>query len=158
MSDPLDTTLRGLTGYNLKRATSAVQASAASTLQDFGLRRVSFSALSVIVENPGLQQGRLADVLAIERSNIVHVIDGLERANLVKRARSAEDRRAYALTATLPGQRLYDQALARLQQSDAALTQGLSPTEISTFMRMLQTVEQNAQTESHDRIRKISSP
>lgn len=157
MSAP-DDTLRGLTGYNLTRATSVMQAMVGEVLRDFGLRRVTFSALSVVVDNPGLRQGQLADVLAIERSNIVQVIDELEAANLVVRKRASDDRRAYSLTATLPGQSLHLKALDALRSSDGALTAGLSQQQVTDLVTMLSKLERNAEDALDDGARKIPSP
>ena len=92
---------------------------------------VTFSALAVIVDNPGLRQiatGR--GMLAIERPNLVVIIDELEgRRPDPDAKRAPDDRRAYALTVTLAGRRLFDAALAsRLQPPhETRMTAGADP-------------------------------
>ena len=105
-----DATLRGLVGYNMKRAFNEVQADLSRVLQKFELRMLTYSALVLIVDNPGLRQTHLAEALAVERPNLVIIIDELERRGLIVRERLVSDRRAYALIATLEGRRLYEKA------------------------------------------------
>ena len=72
-----DATLRSFFGYNMKRAFNTVQTDVNRALAPFGLRMVTFSALVIIVDNPGLRQSQLADVLSIERPNLVLIVDDL---------------------------------------------------------------------------------
>lgn len=148
--DRLDATLRDLTGYRLRRAASEVMAQVTAVLAPFGLRRTTFSALSVIADNPGLRQSQLAAALAIERPNLVQIIDELERAGLVVRERAEGDRRAYALRATKAGAALYRSALTELRVSDAAMTRGLSAAQKTALRTALQTIEDNAKKGEDD--------
>lgn len=106
-----DENLRMLVGYNMKRAFNAVQADLLETLRPFGLRMISYSSLVLIVDNPGLRQSHLAGALAIERPNLVVIIDELERRGLINRERLVSDRRAYGLRATLAGRKVYEDAV-----------------------------------------------
>jgi len=99
----LDHTLRGLTGYRLQRATTTAMARYKLVFSAFGLRRTTFSCLSLIVDNPGLRQSQLGEVLAIERPNLVNIVEDLTSAGLVTRETSPQDRRAYALHPTEKG-------------------------------------------------------
>ena len=106
-----DASLQRHAGYHMKRAFNVVQADLNATLKPFGLRMVTYSALVIIVDNPGLRQAQLADAIQIERPNLVVILDELEEAGLISRDRVPTDRRAYALVATLAGQKLCKQAL-----------------------------------------------
>jgi DNA-binding MarR family transcriptional regulator len=70
----------------------------------FGLRRTTFSTLALVVNNPGLRQSRLAEALAIGRSNFVQAVGELAKAGLVEREADCGDKRAYALHVTRAGQ------------------------------------------------------
>lgn len=140
----VDRNLRLLTGYQLRRANSSAMPGVNKVLAQFGLRRSTFSSLVVIVSNPGLNQGQLADALAIERPNVVQIVDRLERAGLVQRQKSDEDRRAYALQPTPKGRKLQARATAALEQHDRRLTRGLSVADVETLRRYLEVIEQNA--------------
>jgi DNA-binding MarR family transcriptional regulator len=141
-----DQTLRHITGYQLRRATSAAMPEVNKVLEEFGLRRSTYSSLVVIVANPGLNQGQLADALAIERPNVVQIIDQLEKEKLVRRERSSEDRRAYALKPTPRGCELGHSATRGLERLDVVLRQGLSEQDIEVLHRSLRTIERNAET------------
>lgn len=121
-----DARLRAFVGYTMKRATNAVQADLAAALAPFDLRIATFSALVLIVENPGLSQSQLAEALAVERSNLVVIVDDLERRALILRNPVPGDRRTYALTATLAGRRLCDKALVAAEAHEERLMAGLS--------------------------------
>ncbi len=106
-----DDTLRLFIGYHMKRAFNVVQADLTQTLKPFDLRMLTYTALVLIVDNPGLSQSQLAQAMSIERPNLVVIVDELEHRELIVRERVPTDRRAYALKATLAGRRLYEKAV-----------------------------------------------
>lgn len=136
-----DSSLRQFVGYNIRRAWLALQEKRTLVLAELGLRTVSFSALTLIVDNSDIIQSRLAEALKMERSNIVVVIDELEGLDLITRGRSAQDRRVYALRATLKGRRLRDAAVAALKEHEDRMTARLSETERRLLIDMLQRIE-----------------
>lgn len=145
-----DQTLRGFAGYALKRAFNVIQADVNATLAPFELRMVTFSALMVIRDTPGLRQSHLAGALSIERPNLVLILDELERAELIERTRSTEDRRAFELTVTLKGRRLCDRAECAVREHDARMVAGLSEEERAALHSALRLIERNGRT-SDDR-------
>lgn len=138
-----DATLRGFSGYGMKRAFNAIQSDVNAALAPFDLRMVTFSALVMIVDNPGLRQSQLAEVLAIERPNLVLIIDELERRDLITRERAPDDRRAHALMVTLAGRRLHDKALAAVRAHEARMTAGLTDAERAMLIHALRRIEEN---------------
>ena len=116
-----DETLRRFAGYHLKRASNLVQADLKRTLEPFGLRMVTFSALVLIVDNPGLRQSQLAQAMDIERPNLVVIVDELEQRNLIVRDKVPTDRRAYALHVTPSGRVLQKQAVEAVEAHEAKL-------------------------------------
>ena len=140
MSVP-DTSLRRFTGYGMKRAFNAIQGDVNRTLKPMGLRMVTFSALSIIAEAPGLSQAQLADALSIERPNLVVLVDELEIAGLITRDRLQTDRRAYALTLTREGARVLKQADAAVTAHDARMTAGLTRADRTRLMDMMMAIE-----------------
>lgn len=121
-----DDRLGGLLGYGLRRASNAVQADLAETLKPFDLRMITYTALVLVVDNPGLSQTQLAAAMDVERPNLVVIVDELERRDLITRDRVPTDRRTYALTATLAGGRLCDQAGTAVRQHEARIFGALS--------------------------------
>lgn len=133
-----DQIARDLLGYNLKRSYLIVRNAAQSVLEPLGLRVVSMTALSLIVDNPGIAPSQIADALQMERPNIVVIIDDLETRQLISRARSKSDRRRFALTATVRGRRLRDQATKAVAEAERA---SLSDADIATLMELLRRIQ-----------------
>ena len=139
-----DSTLRTLTGYQLRRAAAPVQLLINQVLGRFGLRRTTFSALTLIVDNPGMSQAQLAEALAIERPNLVQIVGELEASGLIERRTADGDRRAYALQPTMKGRKLQHDALEAARKTDAAITEGLSEEVLVIVRDALLTIERNA--------------
>ena len=136
-----DATLRSFSGYNMKRAFNTVQTDVNRALAPFGLRMVTFSALVIIVDNPGLRQSQLADALSIERPNLVLIVDDLEKMGLISRNPAPKDRRAYALAPTDEGGRLCTAALLAVREHDLRMMRRLNPSEREALVPMLQRIE-----------------
>jgi DNA-binding MarR family transcriptional regulator len=132
-----DARLERFTGYLMKRAFNVVQADLARVLEPFGLRMLSFSTLMVVIDNPDITQTQLAQALSVERSNIVVVLDVLEEAGLLNRNPVPRNRRAYALRATLAGQRLAEKAAKAVAEHEARLFGSLSPAEHGVLRQAL---------------------
>ena len=143
--DRLDRSLRELASYRLRRTTLSVMVQFNQIFAEFGLRRTTFSALRVIADNPGMRQGSLAGALEIERPNLVHIVDELEEAGLVRRSVANDDRRAYALHATPKGVRVTQAAMARAHACDRQLTRGLTPEQLNVLLTALGTIARNSQ-------------
>jgi len=138
-----DATLRGFTGYALKRAFNAIQADLNATLAPMGLRMITFSALAVIRDAPGIRAAGLAAVLGLERPNLVLVLDELEAAGLITRTRARDDRRAYELKVTPAGRRLAETATRAVAAHDARMTTGLSEPERQAVLGALWRIQSN---------------
>lgn len=140
-----DSIVCDLPGYNLKRSYMLVRSAAEAALVRHELRVVSMTALSLIVDNPGIAPSQIADALQMERPNIVVIIDDLEARELVDRARSTTDRRRYALTATLKGRRLRDHATADVAAAEDSALSGLTTAEKELLLTLLKKVRHDSQ-------------
>lgn len=152
-----DKVLREFSGYAMKRAFNAIRADVNATLEPFQLRMVTFSALMIIVDKPGLRQSQLAEILSMERSNVVLIVDELENRELVTRERTVGDRRAYALKVTLAGRRLHDQALAAVKQHEERMMAGLTEAERLALFKGLRIIEKNGRNDDDTHAGKVSS-
>ena len=111
-----DDTLRTFVGYHLKRSFNVIQSDLIDTLRPFDLRMLTYTALVLIVDNPGLNQSRLSQIMDIERPNLVIIIDELEERELITRESVPTDRRSYALHPTQSGRVLYRETLDAVTQ------------------------------------------
>lgn len=139
----LDASLRDLSSYRMWRTNRVIIPRLNAVLADHGLRRTTFATLAIVVENPGLHQGAVAAALAIERPNFVQIVDELEKADLLSRERARDDKRAYALKATLAGVELYRKTYQDVRRYDQALTEGLSQSELDTLNKVLGVINAN---------------
>ncbi|WP_321334146.1 MarR family transcriptional regulator [Breoghania sp.] len=127
-------------GYVMKRAYLTIHGDFLASLDHLGLRPGTFSALSIIVDNPDISQSQLARALEIERSGVVLIVDHLEGRELIGRHRVPGDRRAYALRATLAGRRLRDKAATAIREHEARLLGSLSEEEQAQLRGLLMRV------------------
>ncbi len=136
-----DETLRNFVGYHMKRAFNVVQADLTRTLKPFDLRMLTYTALILIVDNPGLRQSQLADAMDIERPNLVVIVDELERRELITRDRSEHDRRAYSLKATLAGRQLCEKAVEAVKAHEERLLRGIDEIVRSEMLKAMRLIE-----------------
>ena len=136
-----DATLRKFLGYNMKLALNVLLVDLSQALKPFGLRMMTFSALQVVYDNPGLRQSQLADALSIERPNLVVILDQLEEQGMITRDKVPTDRRAYALNLTVKGRRLTQEAIAAVAKGEKQLLGDLDPTIRQKTIDALQFIE-----------------
>lgn len=141
---PIDDALRDFVGHSLRRANNAVQARLTQLLKPLGLRNVTFSAMMIVVRHPGLQQSQLAEWLAVDRTNLVTIVDELERRKFLTRDKSSTDRRAYALHPTDSGRRCYEQAAAITRAHEAQVFAAFPPADIARLKDALRHIEDAA--------------
>jgi len=132
-----DGALETLVGYNLKRAYMLFQTDFRETMGDDGLTPRSFSALSLVVERPGITQSDVSRCLGIERSGLVAMIDDLERRGHLRRVPVPGDRRVQALQATPDGCAAYDRMLAEVRAHEARVLATLDADERETLVTLL---------------------
>lgn len=92
--------------------------------------------LTYLEESGDITQQEMANALAIDRSEVVRLIDSLEKAGLVTRTRDADDRRKYRLTITASGRKLREEVGARVDAATDVLLQRLTPAERTTLHRL----------------------
>lgn len=140
-----DHSLRELTGYRMRRAMLPVLARVNELLAPLGLRRTTFSALVIVRDNPGMRQGELAELLAMEKPNLVNIIDKLEKAELIERRRSDEDRRVNALFVTEKGRRRCEAGLSEICEYEQSLTEGFEDQDVDALHTALDRIRRNAE-------------
>ncbi|GAB2669353.1 MarR family transcriptional regulator [Saccharopolyspora gloriosae] len=115
-------------GFLLSRASGVVAKLASAALSPLGLRVRSYSVLSFVAEGSGgVTQRRLADLVGLDPSQIVALVDELEDRDLVTRRPDPADRRNKRITATDDGHRLRDEARRRIDEAQAAHFAHLPP-------------------------------
>ena len=137
LANSSDALLRQFIGYRIKRLHLKVREDMVETIETFGLRIGTFSALAVLMESPGISQSQLAQVLKLTRSGVVVIVDELETAGVLERAPVTGDRRMYALQVTPAGQRLWEKVEPAVQAHEDALFSGLDTAEQQALRSLL---------------------
>jgi len=107
---------------------------------DAGLRAPCLGVLAVIDQAGPVSQKQISDRLGLDPSDLVSVVDLLERAGFVSRGRSADDRRRYALTLTTDGRRALRRLEALAAEVQDELLAPLDETDRATFERLVRQV------------------
>src|SRR6185503_10056207 len=132
--------LPDLLGYHLRRAQSAVFQDFAASMNGANVTPGQFGVLALIEANAGLSQTRLAQILGIDRSTLVAVIDKLEGQGLVERAARPNDRRSHALKLSRQGQSRFEALAQLVKQHEARIAQRLSVRERAMLIELLQRI------------------
>jgi DNA-binding MarR family transcriptional regulator len=113
--------------FLLARATAIALAHAGRALAEHGLKVRSYAMLALVAGELRPTQREVADILRLDPSQVVALVDDLERAGLVERVTDATDRRANLVVATDAGRKVALDAKASLRAVDARLYGGLEP-------------------------------
>ena len=134
--------LESLLGYNARRASLAVIEVFLERMAPYGLRPVDFSVLSLITHNPGITSRQLCNALGILPPNLVGLVGGLEKRELIQRRPHPHDGRAMGLHLTPAGQKLMQGAERTAAELETEVASRLTPGEQRTLMRQLKKVYQ----------------
>ena len=88
--------LLGRLGYELKRH-------AIEELEAAGFSFYDYSVLALAAEGACTAQSSMADLLRLDRSQLVGLLDGLEERGLIERRRDPSDRRRHLISITATG-------------------------------------------------------
>jgi DNA-binding MarR family transcriptional regulator len=113
----------------------------ARMIEGTDMRQVLFGILSVVRENPGINQGTVGRTLGIQRANMVAPVNDLAERGLIERKADKEDRRAFSLALTPKGAALFDDVLARIRAHEEAMLSDLSIGERATLIDLLGRIE-----------------
>jgi DNA-binding MarR family transcriptional regulator len=133
--------LQQLVGYQLAQATITTNDVFTRHVgKPLGLRRVEYTLLMLIKENPGCSASRLARALDLTAPNIAMWVAHLEEQGWVKREQSETDRRAQHLRLSPKGERLASETTLRLIAGEREALSRLSFGERAILIELLHKV------------------
>jgi DNA-binding MarR family transcriptional regulator len=133
---PVPESLADETGYLLRRAyVHAGKCSQAAMPQSSPIRH--YEVLQALVDLGPRSQHDLSELLWINRTIMVKLIDALESDGQVERRRNASDRRSYALHLTSPGRRSLAALSAAADRGEDRLTATLTATQRRALRELL---------------------
>ena len=89
-------------------------------------------------------QGELAEAVGIRQPTLSHHLDGMEREGLVRRERTADNRRVQRVTVTEAGEALFLRLRRAAGAFDGRLRAGLDDAEVAELRRLLAALAENA--------------
>ena len=128
------------TEFLAARARSVGSRRANEELAALDLKVRSYSVLSLVCSGLNPSQRELAEFLFLDPSQIVALVDQLEKRGAVKRKADPRDRRSNIITPTAAGKRLYAEAAAIVQTAGDHALSALSPAERDQLRDLLRRV------------------
>ena len=129
--------LRAINAYiKLQRGADSTVARATQHLARKGLTFSQYGVLDMLFHFGPLRLGQIAEKILKSEGNMTTVVDNLERAGLVKRERSIEDRRVVTVSLTEKGCQLISEVLPQHIQAIVEEMSILTPEEQETLGRL----------------------
>ena len=104
------------------------------------LTPLQFAVIAALRVHGPMDQTTLGGIAALDRTTVAVVLRGLEARGMVVRARSESDRRAKIVAITKAGERLFEDALAPVDEVQRRLLEPLSAKERTTLLQLLERV------------------
>ena len=119
-----------------QRATELFQ----EKMADIDLTARQYVVLVTAAQNDGASQQDIIDQTGIDRSTVSQIMQTMIRKGLLKRRRTREDARAYAITLTEHGRDILKASEAVATVVDEALIAALPATRAKTFIDNLRSI------------------
>lgn len=107
---------------------------------DYQLRSVEYAVLVAVEDLPGLDQITLSGLVAVDRSSIVRIVEGLEKRGLLTREPRPADRRTRCLKLTEAGKALLEDVGPAVERVQRRLLAPLNSGERKQFKQMLEKI------------------
>jgi DNA-binding MarR family transcriptional regulator len=127
-------------GYLLKHARERLASISGPALAPLGINGRELAVLTVLAQGEPPSQLEAAQRLAIDRSTMVTLIDGLEASGLVERRPHGADRRKNIVALTKSGRKTLAAASRLVDAAEREFLAPLSPKEAARLREMLQTL------------------
>jgi DNA-binding MarR family transcriptional regulator len=114
--------------------------------QRYGVTPTQLSVLKLLHEIGDLSLGSLSKEIRAHNSTVTGIVDRMEAAGLVERARSEEDRRVWIIRLTPSGRRVAERAQVSPWDTLRDAIEALSPSELEKLMVLLKKVAERVQT------------
>lgn len=119
------------------RARARGNASANRLLAELDLKVRPYAVLAMACSGTNPSQRELGNFLDLDPSQVVALVDGLEKRGVIRREPDPRDRRSKVLVATDSGYDLYAQAAQRTREAEERTLKALSPAERDQLRELL---------------------
>lgn len=115
--------------------------------KDYELTKGQYLYLVRIVENPGIIQEKVAEMIKVDRTTAARAIQKLEAQGLIEKRDDETNKKIKMLFATAKGEGIYPSLKREEVYSNAAALSGFSSEETEVIHNLLQRVRQNIEVE-----------
>ena len=123
--------------FLLARANALSLAAGNAALAEYGLRVRSYSVLALAAGNSRPSQRELAELLRLDPSQVVALVDELQVRGLVVRQPDPADRRANVVVATERGRAVHAEASTSARAAESALHDDLTDADRAQLTALL---------------------
>jgi MarR family transcriptional regulator, lower aerobic nicotinate degradation pathway regulator len=132
--------LRENTLFLLARLGYTIKARVLQEFEEAGFSMYEYSVLATLAEGACAAQATIADVLGLDRSQLVGVLDHLEERGLIERERDPADRRRHKVSLTADGRREFGKLRTKVRKVDASVLEPLDEETRTSLHKALLTV------------------
>jgi Transcriptional regulators len=125
-------------GYWLRKLSNAVSGCFAQRLAAHDVSVPQWVVLRVLFDNDSLPLKDIVARVEVDQGSLSRMVDRLIARGWVQRDANADDRRAVAISLTKKGRDLVPKLAAEADRNDMAFFSGLSQTEREKFLRTIQ--------------------
>ena len=124
--------------YRLSVTTNRVsRAFAAQYEQEFGISIPEWRAIAVLGAFAPLSSNEICQRTAMDKAKVSRAVASLLRRGLIAREAHATDQRLIQLTLSKSGRKIFEAVIPRARAIEAAVTKGLSKSDIAHLHRIL---------------------
>jgi DNA-binding MarR family transcriptional regulator len=124
-------------GFLMVRLAMAFKARALAGLEEAGFSQYHYSVLALLDEQPRKAQATIAEVLDVDPSQLVGVLDALEDRALIARQRDTEDRRRHVVSLTAKGRTQLARLRTTIDRVEDEMFEPLDAQSRRSFHQML---------------------
>ncbi|MEM8531363.1 MAG: MarR family transcriptional regulator [Chloroflexota bacterium] len=139
------TSIDNATAYIIHRTARMLRVHLSRKIEELGLDITpeQWFILFRLYETPGMSIGALADKDLNDYPNISRQVEGLIKRGLAEREVDPTDRRRSPIQLTVQGRQHMERILESVAAFRAEVFQGISPTEIETFVAIMHRIQDN---------------
>ncbi|HEY3683731.1 MAG TPA: MarR family transcriptional regulator [Streptosporangiaceae bacterium] len=130
-------------GYLLKHAYLAYGEMSRTALEPHGVDGRDLAVLALIGRHDPMSQRDLANLLSVDRTTMVGLVDGLERRSLVTRRPAPDDRRKNIVELTASGRRTLKSAGKAADEVERRFLSALTAADARRFRAALHALTRN---------------
>jgi DNA-binding MarR family transcriptional regulator len=124
-------------GFLLARLGFGFKGKAIAKFEQAGFEIYDYSVLAILAEGAQETQATIADMLTLDPSRLVALLDSLEERDLIMRRRDPQDRRRHLVSITAAGKRQLSRLRGMIKELEETFFAPLDPESRKTFHDLL---------------------